>query len=486
MTASAHDCGTPAKQGVSCTSTVSLRDYQSRAIDLVRDEMRRGGKRVVLVLPTGAGKTRTAAAVVGRALARGSRVLWLAHRTELIDQTAVTLLAFGLPVSVIAASSALPVDPAAPVQIASIQTLLARDVRPPADLVIWDEAHHAGEGAATWTGVLDAYPEARVLGLTATPERGDGTGLAPLFDRLVVGITGRELTEAGHLVPCEVIRPARMLEAGQLAQDPVAAWRMHAGARQGFVFARTVAEAQRYAAELTAAGIRACCIHAGTPARERALMIGMFRDRTIRALCNVFVFTEGTDLPAASVCVLARGASSAGIYLQMVGRVLRPAPGKTDALLIDLRGVSHVHGMPEDERAYRLEGRAISLVVAPSCAVCKTPLDGGYPCGACGYAPDAGEKEAARDEVTGDPLERYARMIQQGPEQRHQTLVRWLRAADIKGHKRAAVRHKWRAVYRHFPSPDAWARACAEAGPEPDAGEREARRGVGPSVSRAG
>lgn len=442
---------------------IDLRDYQHSAVARVRDAMRDGGKRVVLVLPTGAGKTRTGAAIVELAVMRKRSVVWLAHRTELVEQTAKTLHEHGLPVGVVSASSAWAVDAAAPVQVCSVQTLLARARRPPADLLIWDECHHASESAPSWAALLQAYPNVPTIGLTATPERGDGSGLAPLFDRIVVGVTVRELTADGHLVPCEAVRPSRLLKPGQLAQEPLAAYLEHSPGQQGFLFAKSVEDAQRYAAEFTAAGIRAVCIHAGTPPHDRAVALELFKQGVVRILANVYIFTEGTDLPMAQVCILARGASTAGIYLQMVGRVLRPHRSKKSATLIDLRGVSHVHLMPEDERLYSLQGRGITSSEVAKCKVCSQALGPtGYPC-ACGYAPAAGDERGGEDEVTSDPLVRYARMIAQSPLQRFETLVRWLRAADAKGHKRGAVRHKWRAVYGEVPDSAAWAKACVEA-----------------------
>lgn len=442
---------------------ISLRDYQHSAVAKVRDAMKDGARRVVLVLPTGSGKTRTGSAIVERAVLRRRRVVWLAHRTELIEQTAKSLHEHGLPVGVVAASSAWPIDASAPVQVCSVQTLLARDHRPPADLLVWDECHHASESAPTWAALLAAYPDVRTLGLSATPERGDGSGLAPLFDRLVVGVTVRELTAQGHLVPCDVSRPTRLLKAGQLAREPLAAYQADSPGQQGFFFAKSVEEAQRYAAEFTAAGIRAVCIHAGTTPHDRAVAIELFKQGVIRILANVYIFTEGTDLPMAQVCILARGASTAGIYLQMVGRVLRPHRGKKSATLIDLRGVSHIHLMPEDERLYSLQGKGICAAEVAKCKVCSQALGlAGYPC-ACGYAPQAGDERGGADEVVDEPMVRFARMIAQGPEQRFETLVRWIRAADAKQHKRGAVRHKWRAVYGEPPESDAWARACAVA-----------------------
>ena len=442
---------------------IELRDYQHDAVRLVFGAMRDGAKRTVLVVPTGGGKTRIGSAIVERGVMRKRSVVWLAHRTELIEQTAKGLHDFGLPVGVIAASSAWPIDSSALVQVCSVQTLLARSHRPPADLLIWDECHHVSESAPSWAAILEAYRDVPTIGLTATPERGDGSGLAPLFDRLVVGTTVRELTAAGHLVPCEVSRPGRLLKAGQLAREPLEAYQADSPGQQGFLFAKSVEEAQRYAEQFTAAGIRSVCIHAGTPSLDRATAIALFRQGVIRMLMNVYIFTEGTDLPMAQVCILARGASTAGIYLQMVGRVLRPHRSKKSAMLIDLRGVSHVHLMPEDERAYSLEGRGITASEISKCKVCSQALGpSGYPC-ACGYAPDAGEERSGDSEVVDEPMVRFARMIAQGPTQRFETLVRWLRAADARGHKRGAVRHKWRAVYQELPDNETWARACVEA-----------------------
>ncbi|HEY6037041.1 MAG TPA: DEAD/DEAH box helicase [Kofleriaceae bacterium] len=453
--------------GAPAVAPKPLRPYQFDAIAACREQFRRH-RRVVLVSPTGSGKTRTAAEVVRLAVAKGSRVLWLAHRTELIDQTCATLAELGLEVGAVAARTAWEIAPAAPVQVASIQTLLARDIRPPAQLLIWDECHHASEAAEKWATILDAYKETHALGLTATPERGDGSGLAPLFTGLAVAVSVRRLTEMGHLVPCEVARPDAVLEPKHIAQHPLAAYRAHAPGQQGFLFARSVEEAETYAREFTEAGIRTVAVHADTKADDRAAALAGFRSGHVRMLANVYVFTEGTDLPMAQCCILARGASTPGIFLQMVGRVLRPwdgggrAPRKTSATLIDLRGISHLHGMPEDERIYSLDGRGIALA-GRVCKVCGQPVEE-YPCGKCGYAPEAGEGEDDAGSVVADvPINKYARKIAEGPQQRHETAVRWIRAALLKGHNPKAIFFKWNAVYGERLTKEAYMRALREA-----------------------
>ena len=442
------------------------RGYQIDAKRGVYKSWRSGHSRTVLVVPTGGGKTFIGALIVLDAVAKGHKVVWLAHRTELIKQTAQTLSECGVHVGVI--SAGFDSDATAPVQVASIQTLCAREtVRPPADLIVWDECHHAGESAEEWVKLLDAYPMVHMLGLTATPERGDGTGLAPIFTDLVVGVTVRQLTQLGYLVPCEIDRPSSWLRYGRegnpLAQEPLVRYQEIGERRSGFGFARSVEEAERYAREFTDAGIRSVCVHGKTKDEERVAAIELFREGRVRILWNVYVFTEGTDLPNASVCILATNVGTSGGFLQRVGRILRPSPRKTSALLIDLPGVSHLYGPPEDERVYKLTGKGIVLA-GQVCRVCSTPLEE-YPCNNCGYMPEPGEgRDAGGTEIVNAPMAKFARKIAEGPEQRRETLLRWLRAARLKGWKAGSVRHKWKAVYGEPLDFGMFVQACAEVG----------------------
>ncbi len=335
-----------------------LRPYQTHSIELVRAQIRAGHRSVVLVIPTGGGKTRIGSEIVAKHIAKGGRVLWTAHRTELVSQARERLLGDGLErVGVIAAG--VKADDAALVQVASIQTLAARGLRPEASLVVMDEAHHYV--AEQWGEVAEHYKSTFQIGLTATPERSDGKPLGDLFTSLVAPIQISELTEAGYLVPAEVLAPNRRLYR-QLAGDPVERYLEEASGRRALFFAGTVVQAEQIAAKLNERGIPAMCVHADTPHLDRAAAIERFRSGELIALTNVFVFTEGTDLPEAEVAVLARGFSHPSTYLQCVGRILRPFPGKTSALVLDLMGVSRVFGVPADFRKYSLDGRAILVV----------------------------------------------------------------------------------------------------------------------------
>lgn len=467
----------------------ALRPYQVDAIQKCRAAFRDGGKRVVLLLPTGGGKTCVATEVVRGALEKGSPVVWLAHRRELVDQACRTLEGSGLRVGAIAASSIYPVRDDARVQVASIQTLLARKTRPFAGerpLLVWDEAHHCAEVASYWNSLLEAYPDSPLLGLTATPERGDGHGLAPLFDTLVVGATIAQLTAMGFLVPCVTLRPALKLGPRCIAQDPVDAYLEHGAGRQGFIFSRTVEEAHAYAARLTSLGIRSAAIDAGTRADVRRASIEGFRTGAIRLLCNVFVFTEGTDLPAAAVCFMARGCGTPGQMLQMVGRVLRPAPGKTEALFWDGAGVSHKHGEPAENRIWSLHGKACTTtaatvcarcgaVLGPTCAACGESTDaypcgacahwpdwyrewmrfanGEYPCSSCGYAPDG---EVKQDTViTGDRMLSVSIRCDDAEDKRWTAALFLAQVCVKNGFKAGWLRHKYLDLYGKEP-PDGW------------------------------
>ena len=456
---------------------ITLRPYQTDFLRKVSDAWRDGAKRVVGVLPTGAGKTVTGTAGIERAIARGRRALWLAHREELIDQAAKTLESAGLHVGVIAASSDRPLDLDAPVQVASVQTLLAREVYPSGvDFIVADECHHYGESAQEWSSLFsEHYVDVRTLGLTATPERGNGEGLGPLFDALIVGATVADLVELNRtdptqgLVWCDVSRPGHMLKSNELAQDPFDAWKEHASGRPTIVFCRNVAKAVELAQRFRAAGIEARCVHGNTAPSERAFALEAFRAGLVKILTCVYVLTEGTDLPMAEVCLLARGAGSQSIFLQMVGRVLRPSPatGKTDALLIDLQGVSWLHRMPEDPRIYSLTGKGIVIANDVTCPVCKRVREAGGPCLYCGWAPSPNEGRATDEEtITNDPLVKYARLRAQSPEQRFETLLRWIRSEMLKGHKPSSVFFKWKHCYREPLDRETFRRAWESLTPE--------------------
>ena len=369
-----------------------LRPYQTQALDAVSAHWRNGARAVLLVAPTGSGKTTIGAEAVRRAVNRGKSCLWIAHRRELITQAYDRLCAEELPCGVIMANDKRA-DSFASVQICSIDTLTARGTRPPADLVIWDEAHHCA--AETWRDLHKAYSTAWHLGLTATPERGDGSPLGDIFDQMVIGASVKQLTDDGHLVPCEVIAPPAKLGQGELAADPVKAYQDLGQGRQAVAYMPFVSDAHELAKAFCAAGIEAAAVDGGMAAADRDDVLQRFARGDLRVVTNVNVLTEGWDAPQTSVCILGRRVGHTGLYLQMVGRVLRPAEGKTSALVIDLAGSAVEHGTPDEDREYSLAGKAIARKAAAKqqLAVCRNcgRFGRSYPCARCGYQPERAE-----------------------------------------------------------------------------------------------
>lgn len=341
-----------------------LRDYQVRAIDLVRDAYRRGRRSVLLVLPTGAGKTATASQLIAWAVARGRRCLFLVHRREIVLDTHRRLLAAGVPCGVVMGDE--PVTDA-PVQVCSVQTLSARAHHPPADLLVWDEAHHCA--AETYREIRAQYPSAWHLGLTATPERSDGAPLGDAFQELIAPVSVAELVEAGHLAPIDVVAPSQRLQSA-LGASPADAWRDVADRRPAVIFTATIAESRECVAAI---GERAAHIDGSTPKALRDDILRRFEGGALDVVSNCAVLTEGWDSARAQVCILARGCGSLPVYLQTIGRVRRTG-GRADkrCLLVDLAGAVHEHGMPDEDREWSLtEGQATKKKDREALSTCQ-------------------------------------------------------------------------------------------------------------------
>lgn len=402
-----------------------LRDYQQRAIEMLRESFGGGARAPLLVLPTGAGKTVIAAEIVRSAAARGSRVLFLAPRRELVRQASGKFHAIGIEHGVILAGSRELERLYERVQVASVDTLLSRLVRAPEhrrlplpdfDLVIIDEAHLAptekrGELLALW-------PKAKLAGLTATPARKDGRALGTLFDALVEPTTPAELTDAGYLVrarywsltkpdlarvqvrsgdyaPCDL---ERAMNRPKLVGDVVETWLEKAHDRRTIVFACSVAHSIALAERFQRLGIAAEHVDGETDQRERKDVFERFDDGRLQVLVNCAIATFGVDVPAVSCIVLARPTKSVPLHLQMLGRGLRIAPGKADCLVLDHAGNVLVHGPAIEPRVWTLDGlQSLTaqerLHAAGSdgrmvkCSECHALYTGLPECPECGYRP---------------------------------------------------------------------------------------------------
>ena len=403
--------------------SMQLRPYQVEAVDGARAELRRGAKRCLIVLPTGGGKTVVAAEIIHRAEERGSRTLFLAHRRELIVQTSDKLQRFGVRHGIIMAGQPRALQHL--VQVASIQTLAHhQDILSKVDLIFFDEAHHAAAGS--YTKVLEWFPQARVVGLTATPWRLDGRGLADVFDGHVLVRTPKQLRDEGFLVPVggwefEAIDTSRARvqrgdyavkdlaeEAGKprVVGDIVEEWQRYAEGKRTVVFCVNIETSKLVAEKFRAAGVAAEHIDGEMATRERAAIVARLRSGETRVVCNCNVLTEGFDCPELEVCVLARPTLSTALYLQMVGRVLRPAQGKTGARIHDHAGCLAAHGHPYANRDYSPEvstrGERQTLDADTRrrnrCPSCKSER-AGYPCDNCGFSPTPEELKIEFEEA---------------------------------------------------------------------------------------
>lgn len=432
---------------------MDLRPYQLDAVEGCRTLIRERKKRILLIAPTGAGKTVMFSHIVSRAVERGSRALILAHRRELVKQASDKLLANGVHHGIIQAG--FRPAPQRPVQVASVQTLARRpEACTQVDLVVVDECHHVTT-ENTYAKLLSWYPQAIILGVTATPWRLDGQGLADVFEGHVLTCTPRDLRDEGFLVPVggweyEGIDTshARVRNGDYVAQDMHAAatsrkvvgdivteWLKFAAGKRTVLFAVTVEHSQQMVEAFRKEGVPAEHLDGNTPTAERDAVLERLRSGQTLVVCNCNVLTEGFDCPELEVCVLARPTLSTSLYLQMVGRALRPvcfdcrgpvswgdercgcgsSNIKRLARIHDHAGCLAAHGHPYAERDYSPtltarvsrgdaeDPRGRSRV--RRCKECKAVL-AGLQCDACGWKPTqlelVQEELAARRAIGAD------------------------------------------------------------------------------------
>jgi superfamily II DNA or RNA helicase len=343
-----------------------LRDYQEHALQAILDAWASGIEAPAVVAPTGAGKTVMFAELTRRLRELGERVVILVHRDELARQTRGKLVNMGVAADDVGTVKAELDEVDKPVVVASIQTL-ARDRRlrrlldaGPVDTAICDEAHHAA--AASWRKVLRALGCKRV-GFSATLSRTDHLGLAEVWDKVVFEREVLDFVRQGILAPprgltvrlsgfttAGVKRGAdgdtqaadvgqRLLDANagpQIAQ----AWQEHAPGRRTILFAPTVETARAFAASFRSAGIATETVTGDTPADERQAIYHRFQTGETMVLTNCMVLTEGFDAPWAQCVINARATVNVALWIQMIGRGLRPWPGKKDCVVLDVSGAA--------------------------------------------------------------------------------------------------------------------------------------------------
>ena len=353
-----------------------LRDYQQEMkLRLFEEwELHRS---VMVQMPTGTGKTHLLAAIVREFLCgSGSRVWIVAHRRELVEQIEETVSRYGMG------------REDGSVRVMSIQWLSRnrKIVNGQPDLIVIDEAHHAL--AETYRELWKRYPEARKLGMTATPCRLNGKGFTDLFDALITSWSIAEFIGKGWLSAFDYVsiradsREQQIIdslkkrgvdgdyqvkEMNEVLNRQVSIRRLYesveryAAGKKGMVYAVSIAHARQIAACYNAHGVSAVAIDSKTPASERRELVEGFRQGRIRVLVNVDIFSEGFDCPDVEFVQLARPTLSLAKYLQQVGRGLRKSGDKESCMLIDNVGLHRIFGLPVRERDWEamFEGRIL-------------------------------------------------------------------------------------------------------------------------------
>lgn len=440
---------------------IALRPHQERALEQLREGFAAGHRRQILVMPTGAGKTITAAQIAISAREKGNVALFLVDRIALADQAVETMRRVGLTTSVIRGAET-DIVAGHDVIVASIQTLNRRRHLPDANLLIVDECHILHRAHAN---ILQRWSNVPAIGLTATPF---ARGLGQYFSRLVVPTSIRDLTNDGFLVPVAPYGPAKFNVDGvkshagdyavgelsaavnrvEIHADVVSTWQRLGEQRSTLVFGVDIAHSKALAASFGAAGVVTEHLDGYTDSEDRQQSIARFKSGETKVLCSVACLAVGFDAPNASCLVLARPTKSLTMHLQQIGRGLRPFEGKEDCIVIDHAGNIESHGLPADIEIGALDhgtktwgttqDRSDPLPKPCSkCSFIKPPRT--HACPSCGFAP---ERQSEVETVDSDIVPLTNEALKRG----RQRLYREFKgAAELMGKSPVWAYHLYKA-----------------------------------------
>jgi DNA repair protein RadD len=364
-----------------------LYDHQQKMLDGLKASMRRGNRAIILQGATGVGKTNISASAIHSALGKGSTLFFTVHRRDLITQTTKTFDKYRVPHGIIAAQ--MPSNPYAPAQICSIDTLKNRYAKTRVPKIIFvDEAHLSL--AAGWMKVLKYYRErgSYIVGLTASPIRLSGEPFSDFYEDIVCGPSVRWLMEnvnprtgLTYLSNYRLFAPSTpnlqgvrtvggdynkaqledVMSGSVIVGDAVKHYLKLARDKRAIAFCVSIKNSQELVQAFRRAGVMAAHMDGETPHRERAAIIRAFASGDIKVLSNCSIMCEGFDLSAqvdmdvpVEAVLLLRPTQSLALYLQQVGRALRPK--KEPAIILDHSGGALKHGLPCDDRVWTLEG----------------------------------------------------------------------------------------------------------------------------------
>ena len=399
---------------------MELRPYQQRLIEMARAEMREGKRRVLIVAPCGAGKTILSAFMCGEHAAKGGKILYLAHRAELLSQAAQTFERAGIAeAKPFKGESAIKVGES--ITVMSVQTAARRTgkMQQPTMIVV-DECHHIA--SQTYQHVINAWPDAYVVGLTATPVRLDGKGLGDTFQAMVSAVDAKWLIDHHFLAPYRYFSVPGIDTSGlkkvrgdyaagdmealfsaagnaKIAGDVIKHYKRIAEGQQAICYCPTVRISKDYAEKFRKAGISAEHMDGGTPKAEREGIVERFRQGEVKIICNVDLLGEGFDVPDCAVTIMLRPTASLSLYIQQAMRCMRYREGKR-AIIIDHVSNYKRHGAPDADREWTLNGkkRKVKESDVPktrTCPECYAELEANVKkCPECGYEFDTETKDA--------------------------------------------------------------------------------------------
>ena len=401
---------------------MELRHYQEKSVDAIRVSIKSGHKRPLLAQPTGAGKSLVFGKIINSIANNGKTVLWIVHRRNLVFQMQEVLKKFfDVDAGIIMAG--VPSDTGKNVQLCTIQSYGRRvDIDAieynrffiDADVVLVDEAHRSI--SRTYQSVLGLYKQKNkiIVGCTATPMRADGRGLGEVYDDLIDVIGIRQLIEEGYLSPIRYFVPSiidldgvkismgdyqiqsleKKVNRPKIVGDIVENWLKIAKNRKTLVYCVNVKHSISVCEAFRAAGVRAEHLDAKSTDDEREAVFNAMQRGDIDVLTNVYLYTEGLDVPSVSCIYIARPTKSMGAYRQMAGRGLRVEDGKEDCLLLDGGNIVQEHGLLEwdvewtldgKEKAWKKPTREVTAKVV-RCRACGLVFEGSNVCPDCGTA----------------------------------------------------------------------------------------------------
>lgn len=448
---------------------LQLRPYQEDMIDSTREALKTH-QSVLLQAPTGAGKTAITVFMMGRAAERDKTAFFLVHQNELLSQTSKALWKQKLEHGMVAAGK---VRSKLPTQVASVQTLVRRLAHyEEPSLVIIDEAHRSA--AATYAAILKAWPNCKVIGLTATPQRTDGKPLDSVYQTIVEGPSIRQLMDSGYLCDYEMYGPPvgadldgikrkmgdydkqeleQRMDKPTITGNAVHHYLSHAKGKRCVVMCVSIKHAEHVVAQYIAAGVPAAVIEGRLTSIQRERMLEDFAAGRLMVLCNVQLMVEGVDIPAIEVIQWLRPTQSLVIWMQGNGRGLRPHEGKSNLIIFDHVGNHIKHGLPDDDREWSLEGKDKKSrkakdedeVKVKQCGSCWAVFRPGPPvCPQCG-APVAGHNREI--EVVDGKLEKVDRLAVRKQQKREQGAARTLEELVALGVRRGMNKpSQWAAM----------------------------------------